>query len=211
MLPNTRFCHHGVAFFLQFHNSDGCKRNTLQTLRTLALKIANLAPRVPNFAKTKCICTPQTNRRCTHFPHTTCQFCNVICPVAILPNATHHKRNQLLNFCHHGVAFLQLRTTSPPQRRCKCCCTHNAICATRGADLHNCATTRILQLHYQYNFYNPTTNTIFTTLPQLQFCNPTTIAILQPRHSHNNFATKKTSLENQRGFVFCVCQGQSTI
>ena len=30
----------------------------------------------------------------------------------------------------------------------------NAICATRGADLHNYATTRILQLHYQYNFCN---------------------------------------------------------
>ena len=145
---------------MQFHNSDGCKRNTLQALRTLALKIANFAPRVPNFAKTKCRSTPQTNRRCTHFPHTSFRFCNVNCPVAILPNATHHKRNQLLNFCHHGVAFLQSSTTSPQQRWCKCCCKHKCNLRTRGANLHNYATTRILQLHYQYNFFNPAT-TIF--------------------------------------------------
>lgn len=143
---------------MQFHNSDGCKRNTLQALRTLALKIANFAPRVPNFAKTKYICTPQTNRRCTHFPHTSCRFCNVNCPVAILPNATHHKRNQLLIFFHHGVAFFCNSTQFPHSNAGANAVAHTkAICATRGADLCNYATTRILQLHYQYNFCNPTT------------------------------------------------------
>ena len=96
-------------------------------------------------------------------------------------------------FSNTGWLFLQLRTTSPQQCRCKCCCT---------------------QMQFSQHGVP-----ICTTMPPLEFCNYTTNTIFQPYHKCNfattpqpqQFCNKKTSLENQRGFVFCVCQGQSTI